>query len=144
MPETTVHKNCKPRLPENKVGARAEGRAALLRRPDVGAARQHGPATNLKMPPPAGDAMRPQQKHERQFRVLVAATPYLRHHFRPLRFGEHVRHFFLTTKHTNDTKLNCRNGTLRTHGSFSLSASFGERAGVRCRIHLCVPCVLSW
>src|SRR6185295_8270584 len=51
-------------------------------------------ATNNEslLPPPAGDAMRSQQLRQCQFRVLVAAPANPRHHFRPLRLGENVRH----------------------------------------------------
>ena len=67
MPETAVNEQCEPHLPEHEIRFYAKGRdgppgrplilgrAVLPRRPDFWAARQHGPATNLKMPAPAGD-----------------------------------------------------------------------------------------
>lgn len=52
---------------------------------------------HLNLPAPARQAMPPQQFRQRQFRGLVAARADARHHFRPLRLGEHVRHgIFLT------------------------------------------------
>src|SRR2546430_2136213 len=43
------------------------------------------PQSNL--PPPAGDALRPQQLRQCNFRLLVAASANPRHHFRALPLG---------------------------------------------------------
>jgi hypothetical protein len=50
------------------------------------------PPEDRPLPPPARDAVPPQDFHQRQFRVLVPAPPDPRHHLRPLRLREHISH----------------------------------------------------
>lgn len=95
MPETTVHEEREPRLLKNEIRPDREfqGRAALLRRLDFWAARQHGPTENLNLPPPAADLVRPQQPGQHHLRGLVPARADARHHLRTLRFGKDISHF---------------------------------------------------
>jgi hypothetical protein len=114
MPEAAIHEEREFKFGKNKIRSNAkgrarhsvravfgQGRAALLRRLEVWAARQHGPTANFHMPPPAADAMPPHQHRQRQFRVLVPAPTNPRHHFRPLRLGKNVRHLILTTDYAD-------------------------------------------
>ena len=82
MPETAIHEHRHPPLGENEIR----------------------PPKNRLMPPPPGDAMAPKEPHQGQFRVLVPARPDARHHLRPLRLGENVRHK-LTTDKTGCTRI---------------------------------------
>ncbi len=50
------------------------------------------PPKNTMMPPPARDFVFAKNLYQREFRVLVPAPANPRHHFRPLRLGENVRH----------------------------------------------------
>ena len=70
VPEAAIHKNGQPLFWENEIRL----------------------AKNRLMPPPTFDAVPAQQFGQRQFRLLVAAPANPRHHFRPLRLGENVRH----------------------------------------------------
>ncbi len=112
VPETTVHKKCEPRLPEHEVWLAEQGLIA----------------------PPAGDAMPPEQPHQRQFRGLVPAPANPRHHFRPLRLGENVCHFLLTADYADGRRFNCRKRAQRTHNRFTLSASVGEGIAIGARV----------
>jgi hypothetical protein len=75
MPETTIHKQCEPHLPENKIRL----------------------AEYFLIPPPASDLVSSEKLCERDFRGFVPTPANPRHHFRTLLFGKHVSHFFLTT-----------------------------------------------
>jgi hypothetical protein len=93
VPETTVHEQCEPCLPENKVRPHAKGgRAVLPFRPDYWAAQQRGPAANLNLPPPAGDFVPAQQFCQRDFRLFVPARADARHDFGTLFSGKHISH----------------------------------------------------
>ena len=71
MPETAVHKHRELELLKNEVRL----------------------AEDFLITPPASDAIRPENFCQRQFRVLVSSSGNPRHHFRPLRFSENIRHF---------------------------------------------------
>ncbi len=71
MPETAIHQNRHAQLWKNKIRIPKDG----------------------LMPPPTPDFVLPQQAHERDFSLLIPAPPNPRHHFRPLRLGEYVRHY---------------------------------------------------
>jgi hypothetical protein len=68
MPETAVHEKRDLELGEDEIRS----------------------AENGRMPPPAGDALRPEDFCQRQFCVLVPATPNPRHDFGTFSFGKDV------------------------------------------------------
>lgn len=76
MPETAIHKNCELEFLENEIrlyakdGARCSVRSGF-RFASGGAQRTARPATNLHLPPAAGNAMPHQQLRQRQFRPHV-------------------------------------------------------------------------
>lgn len=70
VPKTAIHENGQPVLPENEVRF----------------------AEDFLVPPPAGDAVRPEKCHHPQFRVPVPARADAGHHLTALGFGENVRH----------------------------------------------------
>jgi hypothetical protein len=94
MPETPVHKHHEALLGKDEIH-RDFGRAIAPRAPLL---TLHSSLLNLHfprfplpaldphplLPPPPGDAVRPQQLRQRDFGVLVAAPANPRHHFRPL------------------------------------------------------------
>jgi len=104
VPETAVHENREFELRENEIRF----------------------AKKFLIAPPTCDAMRSQKYCQSQFRVLVPAPANPRHHFRPLRLGENVRHLFLTTDEHGWTQIHWPQQNTENAKEFSLSASFGE------------------
>ena len=71
VPETAIDKDGEAQLGKDEIGSDMKGRAALLRRLEVWAARQHGPTTNFEMAPPAGDFLGAEEVGQHDFGVLV-------------------------------------------------------------------------
>src|ERR1035438_2741536 len=80
MPETTVHEQREPHLPEHEIRPYFEFLLSAFRFP------------NFKMPPPSSDMIHAQQLRQRQFRVPIAARTNPRHDFGTFRLGKDVRH----------------------------------------------------
>jgi len=93
MPETTVHKHRELQLWKNEIRPDTEGRARHSVRAD-GSQGTASPTMNLNLPPPARDAMPPQQFRQRQFRILVAAPANPRHHLGTFGFGKDISHSY--------------------------------------------------